>query len=149
VSTGPSNVDSINVDPLNIDAVNAVNAIDQVDAGNEEYRGPATLRLDDGTVPVDIRMSARFEPIEGRFRWAGRTGRHDMLRERVGAGLRKATIVVPGSRETTVKLSDPDPWGGIRLSGTGTPPWFPPTEQPTAERATAAGRAANGETSHV
>ncbi|MEV4278115.1 DUF4873 domain-containing protein [Actinoplanes xinjiangensis] len=134
MSTGPSNVDSINVDPLNIDAVDAVNGFDQVD---EEYRGPATLRLDDGTVPVEIRMSARFEPIEGRFRWAGRTGRHDMLRERVGAGLRKATIVVPGSPETAVKLSDPDPWGGIRLSGTGTPPWFPPTKQPTAERATA------------
>ncbi|MDI6100790.1 DUF4873 domain-containing protein [Actinoplanes sp. NEAU-A12] len=90
----------------------------------EEYRGPATLRLEDGPVPVEIRMSAHFEPIEGRFRWAGRTKPHDMLRERVGAGLRKAAIVVPGSPETAVKLGDPDPWGGIRISGTGTPPWF-------------------------
>ncbi len=92
----------------------------------EEYRGPATLRLDDGPVAVAIRMSARFEPIEGRFRWAGRTGPHDELRERVGSGLRTATIVVPGFPETPVKLSDPDPWGGIRISGTGTPPWFGP-----------------------
>jgi hypothetical protein len=93
-------------------------------SNDEEYRGPATLRLDDGPVPVEIRMSAHFEPIEGRFRWAGRTGPHDMLRERVGGGLRQASIVVPGSPETIVKLSDPDPWGGIRISGTGTPPWF-------------------------
>jgi hypothetical protein len=98
-----------------------------VSTDEEEYRGPATLCLDDGPVPVEIRMSARFEPIEGRFRWAGRTGPHDVLRERVGAGLRTATIVVPGSPETPVRLSDPDPWGGIRISGTGTPPWFPPT----------------------
>ena len=99
----------------------------------EEYRGPATLRLDDGPVPVEIRMSAHFEPVEGRFRWAGRTGPHDMLRKRVGGGLRKATIVVPGSPETAVRLSDPDPWGGIRLSGTGTPPWFGPVGTEAAD----------------
>ncbi|HWS33189.1 MAG TPA: DUF4873 domain-containing protein [Actinoplanes sp.] len=91
---------------------------------DEEYRGPAVLSLDDGLVPVEVRMSARFEPIEGRFRWAGRTEPHDVLRERVGAGLRNAMIVVPGSPETAVKLSDPDPWGGVRISGAGTPPWF-------------------------
>ncbi|WP_433797542.1 DUF4873 domain-containing protein [Actinoplanes sp. CA-252034] len=95
------------------------------------------MRLDDGPVPVEIRMSARFEPIEGRFRWAGRTGPHDVLRERVGSGLRKATLVVPGSPETAVKLSDPDPWGGIRISGTGTPPWFPPANQPATDDPTA------------
>ncbi|MBW6434712.1 DUF4873 domain-containing protein [Actinoplanes hulinensis] len=95
--------------------------------GEEEYRGPATLRIDDqGTVAVEVRMSAHFEPVEGRFRWAGRTGPDDLLRERVSGGLRKATIIVPGSPETTVKLSDPDPWGGVRISGAGTPPWFAP-----------------------
>lgn len=120
---GSFNVDAINVDGVNVDAVKTLDVEDR-GAGDEEYRGPATLRLDDGAVPVEIRMSARFEPIEGRFRWAGRTGPHDMLRERVGAGLRKAAIVVPGSPETAVKLSDPDPWGGIRISGTGIPPWF-------------------------
>ena len=92
----------------------------------EEYRGAATLLLEDGPVPVEVRMSVRFEPVEGRFRWAGRTGPHDLLRERVGAGLRAATIVVAGSPGTAITLSDPDPWGGVRISGTGTPPWFTP-----------------------
>ncbi|MEU4422413.1 DUF4873 domain-containing protein [Actinoplanes sp. NPDC024001] len=90
----------------------------------EEYRGPAELHLDDGPVAVQVRMSAHFEPVEGRFRWAGRTGPDDVLRQRVGAGLRKAAIVID-SRQTPVKLGDPDPWGGVRITGTGTPPWFP------------------------
>ena len=94
----------------------------------EEYRGPAQLRLDDGPVPVQVRMSAYFEPVEGRFRWAGRTGPDDMLRERVGSGLRRAAIVID-DRETPVKLGDPDPWGGVRITGTGTPPWFPAAKE--------------------
>lgn len=98
----------------------------------EEYRGPAELRLDDGPVAVQVRMSAHFEPVEGRFRWAGRTGPDDALRARVGAGLRRAAIVI-ANRETAVKLGDPDPWGGVRITGTGTPPWFPlPEEAPHA-----------------
>jgi hypothetical protein len=89
----------------------------------EEYRGPAALRLAEGEIAVEIRMSARFEPVEGRFRWAGRTSPDPALHERVGTGLRKAVLVV-AERETPVKLSEPDPFGGVRISGTGTPPWF-------------------------
>ncbi|AEV83459.1 hypothetical protein ACWT_2437 [Actinoplanes sp. SE50] len=91
----------------------------------EEYRGPALLRIEGSEFPVDIRMSSHFEPIEGRFRWAGRTNPVDELRERVSGGLRKATIAIPGAPDTAVRLSEPDPWGGVRISGTGTPPWFP------------------------
>ena len=91
----------------------------------EEYRGPATLHLSDREVAVEVRMSARFEPLEGRFRWAGRTGPDQVLHELVGGGLRAAEITVPGAPRTGAKLSEPDPWGGVRISGTGTPPWFP------------------------
>jgi hypothetical protein len=91
---------------------------------DEEYRGPAVLRIDDADVPVQIRVSARFEPVEGRFRWAGRTTPDDALRERVAAGLREAVLTIPGSPAAKVRLSEPDPWGGVRLSATGTPPWF-------------------------
>ena len=90
---------------------------------DEEYRGPATLRADGAAIPVTVRLSARFEPIEGRFRWAGRTGPDEALRERVSGGLREATVELPGGVPARVRLSEPDPWGGVRLSGTGTPPW--------------------------
>ena len=91
---------------------------------DEEYRGPATLHVDDADLPVHIRVAARFEPVEGRLRWAGRTSADDRLRERVGGGLRDAELTIPGSAPMRVRLSEPDPWGGVRLSGTGTSPWF-------------------------
>lgn len=100
---------------------------DEYEVGNlpdEEYRGPATLRVGDQDVAVEIRVSARFEPVEGRFRWAGRTNPVELLTERVAGGLRQATLSIPGATPAPVKLSEPDPWGGIRLSGTGAPPWF-------------------------
>ncbi|MCY1140919.1 DUF4873 domain-containing protein [Actinoplanes sp. Pm04-4] len=89
---------------------------------DEEYRGPAVLTIGDVGHPVEVRLSARFEPVEGRFRWAGRTGPDDLLRERVSAGLREASLTIGKTIE--VRLSEPDPWGGVRLTGTGTPPWF-------------------------
>ncbi|WP_229069954.1 DUF4873 domain-containing protein [Actinoplanes sp. DH11] len=111
----------------------------------EEYRGPAVLRLPAGGSggksgggksgeerTVEVRMSARFEPVEGRFRWAGRTEPDDTLRERVSGGLRQALIVID-NRETPVKLSEPDPWGGVRISGTGTPPWYARQERVTRD----------------
>jgi Domain of unknown function (DUF4873) len=89
----------------------------------EEYRGVATLHLGDRQVTADVRLSARFEPIEGRYRWAGRTGPNGTLLALVRAGIREAALHIAGGLVVTARLSEPDPWGGVRLSGAGTPPW--------------------------
>jgi hypothetical protein len=91
----------------------------------EEYRGPATVLAGNRETAVRIRMSARFEPVEGRYRWAGRTEPDAVLRDLVIGGVRDGQLRLPGSAPVPVRLSEPDPWGGVRLSGTGTPPWFP------------------------
>jgi hypothetical protein len=85
-----------------------------------EYRGPAVLQ----GVSVELRLSARFEPLEGGFRWAGRTGPSRSLHDQVTGGLRSATLALPGGQPISVRVSEPDPWGGVRLSGAGIPPWF-------------------------
>ena len=90
----------------------------------EEYRGPAIVRAGDEQHPVEIRLSARFEPVEGRMRWAGRTAPHDRLRARFADGLREGRLVIGGAPPVPVRLSEPDPWGGVRLSGVGGPPWW-------------------------
>jgi hypothetical protein len=111
-------------DPAVVDPAVADSAVADSALPGEEYRGPGKLQIGDLSVAVELRMSARFEPVEGRFRWAGRTTPDPLLRERVSGGLREAVLSLPGHSETSVRLSEPDPWGGVRLSGTGTPPWF-------------------------
>ena len=91
---------------------------------DEEYRGPAVLDADGERHPVQVRMSARLEPVEGRLRWAGRTGPDARLRARVTAGLGEGRLHIAGHPPTAVRLGEPDPWGGVRLSGTGVPPWL-------------------------
>jgi hypothetical protein len=107
---------------------------------DEEYRGAATLRLGDEERAVAVRLSAHFEPIEGRYRWAGRTAPDPELVERVRSGVREAAVRLPGGAEVPARLSEPDPWGGIRLSGVGRPPWAAlrpgsPGPDPGADRA--------------
>ena len=89
----------------------------------EEYRGPATLVVDGEPAAVEVRLSVRFEPVEGRYRWAGRTGPQEALLARVRAGVREAILRIEGGASVPVRLGDPDPWGGVRLTGVGRPPW--------------------------
>jgi hypothetical protein len=90
----------------------------------EDYRGPATLRAGGEELPATVRLSARFEPIDGRFRWAGRTAPDEDLLARVRAGLHEVTVMIAGGGTATARIGDPDPWGGVRLSGSGLPPWI-------------------------
>jgi hypothetical protein len=90
------------------------------------YRGLATLRMGDRQVTAEVRLSARFEPVEGRYRWAGRTAPVGVLLAQVRAGVREAELHIAGGRVVTARLSEPDPWGGVRLSGAGIPPWAAP-----------------------
>lgn len=89
----------------------------------EEYRGPATLVVDGDPTTVEVRLSVRFEPVEGRYRWAGRTGPEEVLLAQVRAGAREATLQIEGRASVPARLGDPDPWGGVRLTGVGRPPW--------------------------
>jgi len=90
---------------------------------DEEYRGPATLVIGGEPTIVEVRLSVRFEPLEGRYRWAGRTGPDEALLARVRAGLREAIVQIGGRASVPGRLGDPDPWGGVRVSGVGRPPW--------------------------
>lgn len=89
----------------------------------EEYFGPATLVIGDDATTVEVRLSARFEPVEGRYRWAGRTAPDEALLARVRGGAREATLRIGAGTGVPARLGDPDPWGGVRLTGTGRPPW--------------------------
>lgn len=90
----------------------------------EDYRGEATVEAGEVSVTVAVRLSARFEPVEGRYRWAGRAAPNEVLTAQLRAGSREATVRI-GGVPARAQLGEPDPWGGIRLTGTGRPPWHP------------------------
>lgn len=81
----------------------------------ESYTGPATI----GGTAVAVDLKGYFEAIDGRFHWYGRVAASDTLAADSGDTV---TLATPhGTAEA--KLSDPDPWGRFRISGTGTPPF--------------------------
>jgi hypothetical protein len=93
-----------------------------VSDADEEYRGDATIRTGTEAVTVAVRLSVRFEPVEGRYRWGGRAAPDETLSERLRDGERDVTVRI-GDREAPARLGEPDPWGGVRLTGVGRPPW--------------------------
>jgi hypothetical protein len=85
----------------------------------EEYAGPATLASPDGPVEVEVDLRGRFEPLDGRFHWYGRVARGAELDHASGSTV---TLITPYG-EAEARLSDVDPWGRLRITGTGKPPF--------------------------
>ncbi len=82
----------------------------------ESYDGPAAL--DD--LPVQVRLRGHFQPIDGLFHWWGRVAADDALDD----GRSGSTVTLRTAYgEAPARLSDRDPWGRFRVSGTGRPPF--------------------------
>jgi hypothetical protein len=95
-----------------------------VDAAAEEYAGPAVVSAGSTTqdeIAVDVRLRGHFEPLDGRFHWYGRISATEELDERVQSGATVTVTTPHGSAEG--RLSDLDPWGRFRITGTGRPPF--------------------------
>jgi hypothetical protein len=83
----------------------------------EEYVGPAVV----ADVDVDVRLRGHFEPLDGRFHWYGRVAPSEELAGQVRSG---STVTLTTPRGTAqARVSDVDPWGRFRISGTGRPPF--------------------------
>jgi Domain of unknown function (DUF4873) len=91
----------------------------------EGYDGPATLVTADTSVDVQVSMRGMFEPIDGLYHWYGRIDASDAVDELVAALVdTKADLSLrtPHGGAAT-RLSDRDPWGRYRVTGTGRPPF--------------------------
>ena len=85
-----------------------------------EVRGaPATSR--EPTMEVQVTLRGHFEPLDGRFHWYGRIAADEELVARQPSGSTVVLITPHGRAEG--RLSDLDPWGRFRISGTGRPPY--------------------------
>lgn len=101
---------------------------DPGDAAHEDddYAGSATLVLGGTEVDVEVQLRGHFQPIDGYYHWYGRVRPNATLTE-LAAG-RKTAVEVRTSQGSAIgEISDADPWGRYRLSGTSTPPFATPT----------------------
>lgn len=91
------------------------------DGHADGYTGPATLTVDGRAVPVHALLDARHEPQDGRLHWFGR-----LRAEETALGDLPATAVLlldAGAGPVAARLGDVDPWGRVRVTGVGRPPY--------------------------
>ena len=90
---------------------------------SETFTGPASILVGDHEFRLTVRLSARFEPVDGRYRWAGRAAPDAALSEAFRSGVRQVLVRTGDGPAGRARLGGPDPWGGLRLTGVGPPPW--------------------------
>jgi len=96
----------------------------EIDLPADEYAGKAVVSTGSTSgdeIDVEVQLRGHFEPLDGRFHWYGRIAANPELADSVRSG---ATVVLgtPHGRAQG-RLSDVDPWGRFRVSGTGRPPF--------------------------
>jgi hypothetical protein len=84
--------------------------------------GAADVIAGDTVHAVSVRLSARFEPIDGRVHWGGRIAPHPGVAALLRAGRRSVQLRLPGGVPVPARLTELDPWGGVRVTGVGAPP---------------------------
>ena len=94
--------------------------------GEDGYEGSATLRVADAELTVTVTLAGNFEPIDGRYHWYGRIQPHDELAHLLDGRQGTGVLRTPHG-EADGRLTDPDPWGRYRISGTSHPPFPVPT----------------------
>jgi hypothetical protein len=91
----------------------------------DEYAGPATVATgptaEDAEVAVEVNLRGHFEPLDGRFHWYGRIDANEELAANVASG--DTVVLTTPNGSAAGRLSDVDPWGRFRITGTGRPPF--------------------------
>lgn len=101
----------------------------------EEYRGPALLASAADQIPVTVSLAGHREPIDGRYHWYGRVAANDAVIALRRPGNALVTLTLPDGQPTPAKLAEVDPWGNVRVTGVGVPPYrVEPLEEIDAER---------------
>ena len=71
-------------------------------------------------VPVEVSLRGAFQPLDGRYHWYGRIAPSELLPSTLSGS---EVVVRTPYGEGAGRLSDVDPWGRHRISGTGRPPF--------------------------
>ncbi|MEU4647051.1 DUF4873 domain-containing protein [Nocardia fluminea] len=89
---------------------------------DHDYLGPAVLDLPGAEYRVLATLAGHTDPIDGRYHWYGRLDPAEAvaLPEPARAS---AFLVLPGRAPAAASLTERDPWGNLRVTGIGAPPF--------------------------
>ena len=79
---------------------------------------PATLTVTGRDIPVVVVLAGAINPIDGRYHWYGRVSGAELPRPS-----RQPASLTIGNEARDVRIEELDPWGNLRISGTGLPPY--------------------------
>ncbi|MGW5666619.1 DUF4873 domain-containing protein [Micromonospora sp. NPDC003776] len=88
------------------------------------WHGPAWI----ADTEVRLHGTGRWEPVDGRYHWAGRIEPEPRIARLLRSGRRDVAVRV-GDRTAPGRLVEVDPWGGVRVTGVGAPPWPPEADE--------------------
>ncbi|MGW0172928.1 DUF4873 domain-containing protein [Rhodococcus sp. NPDC003322] len=86
------------------------------------YDGPAVLATGTAALDVVVHLGGHFEPLDGHFHWYGRVDGPD-LAGLSGRDRARLTLTIDAGQPRPAVLGEQDPWGHLRISGTGAPPY--------------------------
>lgn len=101
---------------------NAMNNDSGTTAHDEGYSGAVTLVVNDEEIAGEAELRGYFEPIDGHYHWYGRVSANPALVALL-TGPVSVELRTPEGSATATKLGDTDPWGRLRISGVGRPPF--------------------------
>jgi hypothetical protein len=90
---------------------------------DETHRGPAFLGSEGSEIAVEVHLTGHVQPIDGSYQWYGRISRNPSVTALHQAGRKEVTVRLPGRVAVQAQLTESDPWGNIRVTGTGRPPF--------------------------
>lgn len=88
---------------------------------DDDYLGAAEFSFENQTLTGQVQLRGHFEPIDGKFHWYGRIATNSEVNN-LPAGSQVEIRTPDGS--ALGKLTDKDPWGRYRITGTGSPPFL-------------------------
>jgi hypothetical protein len=90
---------------------------------NEDvYDGTAIIEHDIEDVACRIRVRGYFEPLDGHYHWAG-IAFGESVRALKDARATDVLIAVDGRDAVPARLTETTPWGTVRITGVGQPPY--------------------------
>jgi hypothetical protein len=98
-------------------------------AEEEGYTGTASLTVGDEEFEIEVDLRGHFQPIDGYYHWYGRIAAHEGL-ARLLSGRKHKGEIRTAEGSALGEISDPDPWGRYRVTGTSTPPFAVPLGTP-------------------